>query len=452
MSNAGKPENERDAREALKNTSGYRRIVSLFDKESFREIDGLAKSGDGPAQAVAGHGTVNGCPVYAFSQNGDVGGGAMSRAQAEKIKKVYDLAVKTGAPVVGIYDSAGGRLSEGADMLAAYGEILLGANTLSGVVPQISVVLGPCEGTSAMIAAGADFVVMSGKGELSVGTNGEGGSPEEASRLGVCHLVEEDEEKALASARKLLEILPSNNLSGAPVFEEEKPSSRAALKRGEAAEKIAASVADKGSYLELGAGCGASATTGFARIGGTVAGLIFYLGEIDADSCSKAARFLRFCDSFSIPAVSFVDAEKFTSLREASKLSSAYSEATSAKVTLVTGTACGPVYVALAGRGANSDFTLAWPDATVSALMPETAAIFLWNDRLAGSSDPVGDRKKLIEEYKTTEATPMRAAADGFIEDVVAPADTRSELISVLTMLSGKRVSTLPKKHADIQL
>lgn len=452
MSNAGKPESGRDAREALKSTAGYRRIVSLFDRESFHEIDGLAKSGEGPAQAVAGHGTVNGCPVYAFSQNGDVEGGAMSRAQAEKIKKIYDLAVKTGAPVVGIYDSAGGRLSEGADMLAAYGEILLGANSLSGVVPQISVVLGPCEGTSAMIAAGADFVVMSRKGELSIGTNGEGGSPEEASRLGVCQLVEEDEEKALASARRLLELLPSNNLSGAPVFEEEKPASRAALKDGASAEQIVASVADRDSFLELGAGYGASADTGFARIGGTVAGLIFYGGAIDADSCSKAARFLRFCDSFSIPAVSFVDAEKFATLREASKLSNAYSEATSAKVTLVTGEACGPVYVALAGRGANSDFTLAWPGATVSALLPETAAVFLWNDRLAGSSDPVGDRKKLIEEYRTTEATPWKAAADGFLEDVVDPEDTRAELISALTMLSGKRVSTLPKKHANIQL
>ena len=447
MSNAGKPENE-----ALKNTAGYRRIVSLFDKGSFHEIDSLAKSGGGPAQAVAGHGTVNGCPVYAFSQNGDVEGGAMSRAQAEKIKKVYDLAVKTGAPVVGIYDSIGGRLSEGADMLAAYGEILCGVNTLSGVVPQISVVLGPCEGTSAMIAAGADAVILSDKGELSIGTDGEGGSPEEASRLGVCHLTEENEEKALASARRLLEMLPSNNLSGAPAFEEEKSASRAVLKSGAPVEKIVASVTDRDSYLELGAGYGASASTGLARIGGIVTGLIFYHGEIDADSCSKAARFLRFCDSFSIPAVSFVDAEKFATLREASKLSNAYSEATSVKVTIVTGTACGPVYVALAGRGANSDFTLAWPEAVVSALMPETAAVFLWNDRLAGSSDPVGDRKKLIEEYRTTEATPVKAAADGFIEDIVNPEDTRSELISVLTMLSGKRVSTLPKKHANIQL
>lgn len=452
MSNAGRQESGRGAREALKKTVGYRRIVSLFDGESFREIDGLAKSGDGPAQAVAGFGTVNGCPVYAFSQNGDAEGGAMSRAQAEKIKKVYDLAVKTGAPVVGIYDSNGGRLSEGADMLAAYGELLRGVNTLSGVVPQISVVLGPCEGTSAMMAAGADFVILSGKGELSIGTDGQGGSPEEAAALGVCHLVAEDEDKALSAARGLLEHLPSNNLSGTPVFEEEKPSSRDALSCGDPAEKIAASVADGGSFLELGAGFGASAHTGFARLGGTVAGLIFYQGGIDADSCSKAARFLRFCDSFSIPAVSFVDAEKFASLREASKLSNAYSEATSAKVTVVTGTACGPVYVALAGRGANADFTLAWSGATVSALAPETAAVFLWNDRLAGSSDPVGDRNKLIEEYRTTEATPLKAAADGFIEDVVEPGDTRSALISVLTMLSGKRVSTLPKKHANIQL
>lgn len=452
MGNTGKPEQERDAREALKDTAGYRRIVSLFDRGSFREIDALAKSGDGPAEAVTGHGTVNGCPVYAFAQNADVAGGAMSRAQAEKIKKIYDFAVKTGAPVVGVYDSAGGRLAEGADMLAAYGELLRGVNTLSGVVPQISVVLGPCEGVSAMIAAGADFVILSGDGRLSIGTDGTDGTPAEAVRLGVCHLAAENEDKALAAARGLLEMLPSNNLSGTPVFEEGKPSSRAALKRGIPAEKIAASLTDRDSFTELGSGFGCAAVTGFARIGGMVTGLLFYQGGIDADACSKAARFLRFCDSFSIPAVSFVDAERFASLREASKLSNAYSEATTAKVTLITGTACGPVYAALAGRGANADFTLAWPDATVSALMPETAAVFLWSGRLAGSSDPVGDRKKLIEEYRKTEATPQKAAADGFIEGIVEPADTRSELIAVLTMLSGKRVSTLPKKHANIQL
>lgn len=437
-----------DDRNAVIGTSGYRRVELLLDQGSFNEIDGMARSADGFAEAVAGYGTVEGSPVYVFSQNSDVCGGAMSKAQASKIKKIYQLAVKTGAPVIGIFDSVGGRLNEGADMLAAYGEILLSANNLSGVVPQISLVLGPCTGTSAMIAAGADFVVMSDKGELTIGTAGEGGSPAEAAKLGICHIAAKDEAQAIEKTRALVSMLPSNNISEAPMFDAAEP----AEAQGGAPKDILVSVCDAGSFVELSEAFGKSCVTGFARLGGASAGLIFLNGEIDADSCSKAARFVRFCDSFSMPAVTFVDAGKFASLREASKLSSAYSEATTAKVTVVTGTACGAVYIAVVGRGANSDYAIAWPDACVSALAPETAAIFLHNDRLAGSSDPIADRRKLIEEYKTTEASAFAAAAGGLIEDVAQPEETRAKLLRTLDMLSGKRVSTLPKKHANIQL
>lgn len=437
-------------RESLKGTRGYRRVVSLLDEGSLNEIDGLAKSGGGYAEAVAGYGTIDGNPVYVFSQNGDVGGGAMSRAQASKIKKIYALAVKTGAPVIGIYDSIGGRLEEGAEMLAAYGEILLSVNNLSGVVPQIALILGPCSGTSAMIAAGADLVVMSDKGELTVETNGEGGSPAEAVKEGICHFAAGNEADAIAKVRKITAMLPSNNLSGSPLFDADRAAGKPAS--GMAAGELAASLSDEGSFIELSKGFGASAAVGLARVGGTAAGLVAFRGDIDADSCTKAARFLRFCDSFSLPVVTLVDAGKFASLREASKLSSAYSEATTAKITVITGSACGAVYIALAGRGAGADFAAAWPEATVSALAPETAAIFLWNDHLAGSADPINDRKKLIEEYRTTEASAWKAAQAGMIEAVVSPEDTRRIVLANLEMLSGKRVSTLPKKHADIQL
>lgn len=438
-------------RVSLKKTKGYGRVLSLLDEGSFHEIDGWLKSGDGYAEAVAGGGTVDGCPVYVFSQNPDAGGGAMSKAQALKIGKLYDLALKTGAPLVGIYDSNGGRLNEGGDMLAAYGEILLRANNLSGVVPQISLVLGPCTGTSAMIAAGADFVVMSDKGELTVATNGEGGSPREAAELGVCHLAAKSEAEAVEAVKKLVSMLPSNNLSVPRVFEAGKAAGSAASGNVSAREALL-SVCDVGDFLELGESFGPSASTGLGRVGGTVTGLIALSGVIDADSCSKAARFLRFCDSFSIPAVTFVDAEHFSSLREASKLSSAYSEATAPKIAVVTGRACGPVYIAVIGRGAGSDLALAWPGATVSAIAPETAAIFLWNDRLAGSANPVEDRKKLIDEYRATEACAEKAAAEGAVEAVVEPERTRAALLAGLDMLGGKRVSTLPKKHANIQL
>lgn len=446
-SHAGAAQTERNG---VKNTTGYLRVLSLLDEGSFHEIDGMAKSEDGYAEAVAGYGAVNGCPVYVFSQNSGAGGGAMSKAQASKIKKIYDLAVKTGAPVVGIFDSVGGRLGEGGDMLAAYGEILLHANNLSGVVPQISLILGPCTGTSAMIAVGADLVVMSGSGELTIATNGEGGSPEEAVRMGLCQIAAKEESDAVAAVRDLLTFLPSNNLA-APLLSDAAEAVSAPDAASDAGKSVEL-VCDGGNFLEMGVGFGSSSAVGFARMGGTVTGFVSLSGIIDAGSCTKAARFVRFCDSFSIPLVTFVNAEKFASLREASKLSSAYSEATTAKIAVVTGSAYGPVYIAVIGRGANADLTMAWPGAVISALAPETAAVFLWNDRLAGSANPVEDRKKLIEEYKSTEASAEKAAAEGIIEIVVTPEETRAEILAGLDMLSGKRVSTLPKKHADIQL
>ena len=451
MKNVGHAETTRNETD-ISQTKGYLRIVSLLDDGSFYEIDGLSRSHGGYAEVVAGYGTVNGCPVCAFSQNSDIGLGAMSKAQASKIKKIYQLAVKTGTPVVGIFDSAGGRLNEAGDILEAYGEILLQANSLSGVVPQIALVMGPCTGTSAMIAAGADFVVMSDKGELTIATNGEGGSPDEAARAGLCHMTAKSESDAVESVRKLLSMLPSNNLSAPMLCEAVSPSATSSAADGTDAAGVIASLCDGGEFLGLSSEFGASAVVGFARIGGMTAGLIALSGTIESDSCSKAARFLRCCDSFSIPVVTLVDAEKFASLREASKLSSAYSEATTPKITVITGSAYGPVYIAVAGRGANSDLTVAWPQASVSAVAPETGAIFLWNDRLTGSQNPVEDRKKLIEEYKKTEASAQKAAEEGIIEAIVTPEGTRAEIIAALDMLSGKRVSTLPKKHADIQL
>ena len=442
----------KQSRSAVMETKGYQRVVSLFDAGTFNEVDSFAKSGEGYAEAVAGYGTINGCPAYAFAQNSDFDGGAMSKAQAAKIKKVYDLAVKTGAPVIGIFDSIGGRLKEGADMLAAYGEILLNANNLSGVVPQISLVLGPCVGTSAMIAAGADLVVMSDKGELTIATSGDNASPEDAVKSGVCQIAAESEDAAIAAVRELITILPSNNLCGTTIAEALSESG-AVLTADSSVEEIVKAVADADSYIELSAGFGEAVNAGFAQVGGYAAGVVAYNGAVlDADSCSKAARLIRFCDAFAMPVVSFVNAAEFASLREATKLSNAYSEATTAKVTVITGEAYGPVYIAVAGRGANADYTMAWPDAVVSALCPQTAAMFLWNDRLAGSSDPVADRKKLVEEYKKTEASPFAAAAQGLIEDIINPEETREKVIANLEMLSGKRVSMLPKKHTNIQL
>nr|WP_319488054.1 carboxyl transferase domain-containing protein [uncultured Caproiciproducens sp.] len=440
----------RSARDAAKNTAGYQRINALFDVGSFNEIDCFAKSGENYTEAVAGYGTIEGCSAYAFAQNSDIEGGAMSSAQAAKIKKLYNLAITTGIPIVGIYDSIGGRLKEGSDMLAAYGEILLKANNLSGVVPQISLILGPCIGASAMIAASGDIIVMSDKAELTIDTNGEHGSAAEAAELGVCHIVAKDEQAAIDSVRKLITLLPSNNLSGVPVLDIQGSNDTAALTDESDIKSILAAVCDEDSFLEFGKMFGKSAITGLSEIDGTTAGIVSLNGVLDADSCTKAARFIRFCDSYSLPVVTFVNAERFVSLREASKLSGCYSEATTGKITVITGAAYGSVYIATAGRGANADYTISWPNAVVSPLAPETAAVFLWSDRLTGSANPVEDRKNLIEEYKVTEASPFAAAANGFIEDIINPVDTRVRIIAILQMISGKRVSGLPKKHSNI--
>lgn len=444
----------KEAKEATEQTKAYQRLQTLFDEGTFVEIDSFVKSGDSYAEAVAGFGSVDGCPAYAFAQNSDIAGGAMSKAQAAKIKKVYDLAVKTGAPVIGLYDSVGARLKEGSDMLASYGELLLASNNLSGVVPQISVVLGPCLGTSAMIAVSADIVIMSEKGQMAIATDGIDGTLDAAQKAGLVHVASKDEKEAIAAARQMVAMLPSNNLSNAAISEFTDITATAAA---EDVYGVISAAVDAESFVELQKGYGAAVVTGLARLGGNTVGVVASQpgeeeGKIDADACSKAARMVRFCDAFAIPVITFVNSVGFDSLKEAVKLSNAYSEATTAKLTVITGNAYGPLYVAVAGQGANADVVMAWPDAVVSPLAPETAAMILWSDKLKGSQNPIEDRVQLIEKFKETEASPFVAAANGYISDIIDPADTRAKLFAALDMLAGKRVSTLPKKHANIQI
>lgn len=467
MSIESKLELVQKAHHQQNNSPAHKRLLQLFDEGSFVEIDGLAKSADDYAEVVAGFGSVEGYPAYAFAQNSAVAGGAMSKAQAAKIKKIYDMAVKTGAPVVGIYDSVGARLKEGNEMLAAYGEIVLDSSNLSGVVPQISVVAGPCIGTAALLAVSADFVIMAQDAQLALETNGESGSSAEAAAAGVAHLVAADATEAVQKARELLAMLPSNNLTGAPICEyadtadyEAVLTSAAAAIDAEDKQDVAAvvtAVADAGSMIEIGKGFGEGVICAMATVGGSVCGVVatdksVNEGKIDADACAKAARFVRFCDAFAVPVITLVDAVGFTSLREASKMTHAYAEATTAKIAVVTGAAYGAAFIAMAGRAANADAVIAWPTAVISALAPETATAILWNDKLAAMENPMEDRAKLIREYADTEAAPMKAAAAGYIEDVILPADTRKKLFSLLDVLAGKRVSRLPKKHSNIQM
>lgn len=428
-------------------TKAYQRLQLLFDEGTFVEIDSFTKSGDGRAEAAAGFGSVDGCPVYAFAQNSDVEGGAMSKAQAAKICKVYELAEKTGAPVVGIYDSIGARLNESCEMLAAYGDVMLKANNLSGVVPQIAVIAGPCLGASSMIAAAADVVIMSEDGQFALQTNGEGGDLKEASESGLVHLTAKDDKEAVAKARELITLLPSNNLSGAPITDF---ADSAAETDGESGASIIAAVMDQDSFIEFQAGFGAGFIAGLAKLGGNTVGVVASEEKTaDGKACEKAARLVRFCDAFAIPVITFVNAESFCCIKAACKLTNAYAEATTAKISVITGEAYGAVYMALAGAAAGVDVAYAWPTASISALNPTTAAVMLWSDKLKGSSNPTADRAKLIAEYKDQEACPFKAAGAGFVQDVIEPSETRLKLYAALDMLAGKRVTRLPKKHAN---
>lgn len=433
-------------------SKGYMRLQKLFDDATFTQVDAFAKSEGGYAEAVAGYGYINGTGVYAIAQNSDLSGGAMSQAQAAKIKKVYDLAQKTGVPVITIYDSIGGRLAEGSQLLTAYGEILKMSSALSGVIPQISVVLGPCLGTQALIAACGDVVIAAKGAEFSLDVN-TGSTAEKAFENGTAHLLAEDEEDAIAIARDVASMLPANNIETAAGFEFADASENVA--DNTPANDIPELVADDGSYLELSAAYGDDAVTALATLTGITVGFVSAGAKIlSGDACKKIARFVRFCDAFSIPVITFVDSEKFCCLKSAARVSSAYAEATTAKISVITGEAYGALYVALAGTGSNADITFAYPNASVSPLNPYASAVIMLGDEigkeLKGSANPQADKEALVAKFKAENCSVFEAAANDYVEDVITPSATRAKLASALDMLIGKRVQRLPKKHNNL--
>ena len=404
-------------------SKGYMRLQKLFDDATFTQVDAFAKSEGGYAEAVAGYGYINGTGVYAIAQNSDLSGGAMSQAQAAKIKKVYDLAQKTGVPVITIYDSIGGRLTEGSQLLTAYGEILKMSSALSGVIPQISVVLGPCLGTQALIAACGDVVIAAKGAEFSLDVN-TGSTAEKAFENGTAHLLAEDEEDAIAIARDVASMLPANNIETAAGFEFADASENVA--DNTPANDIPELVADDGSYLELSAAYGDDAVTALATLTGITVGFVSAGAKIlSGDACKKIARFVRFCDAFSIPVITFVDSEKFCCLKSAARVSSAYAEATTAKISVITGEAYGALYVALAGTGSNADITFAYPNASVSPLNPYASAVIMLGDEigkeLKGSANPQADKEALVAKFKAENCSVFEAAANGYVEDVITP-------------------------------
>ena len=421
-------------------TSAYKTITDFFDADSFCEIDAFAKSGDGFAEAVAGFGTVEGMPVYAFAQNNDISGGALSKAQTAKLKKLYKLALKTGAPVVGFYDSVGGRLNQGTELLAGCGEVLNLVSKLSGAVPQISVVTGTCLGTNALCAASADFVIMTEDAQLSLDVTGADSDADANAKAGNAAFVAKDAADALQKAKELVCYLPSNNLTVAPEAFEEQPTPDGRC--------IVSKTVDGGSKLKIADKFGNNARIRLARMGGSVVGVVRTIGKkLDCQSAAKIARFVRFCDAFSLPVLTFVDCDGFEDLRAARKLTSAYAEATTVKISVVVGKAIGAAYTALAGTGANADVVYAFPQAVISPVNVEAAAFIMAPDKM---QVPVAQQKETAEQFAQESLSAFHAAQNGYVDGIVEEAELRSAVMSALDMLAGKRVPTVAKKHNTI--
>ena len=434
-------------------------LSTLFDDGSFTELDRFTKNGENDCDIVTAYGLVNGVMTFAFLQNKGVSG-AMGRVLSAKIEKLYSLALKVGAPVVAIYNSDGAHIDEGIEAMEAYGALMSKIAALSGVVPQISVIAGDCVGSAAVMASMADVVIMLENAQMyvtsgSILKNDKVGSADVAAKNGTAAIVTDTLENAFLKVAELVTFLPQNNLS-VPFASEYVPST-ATVDSSDAVKAVEAAV-DAESFCELYKEQAPLVKVGFARVNGVSVGVGATNGEkLDCNAAKKLARFVRFCDAFSIPVITFVDSlgikndaddELSGGVKCTAQLVEAYAEATTAKITVVTGAACGAAYIALASKAAGIDSVFAWPTAYISALEPDTAVEFLMKDGLAEGKT----RDELKAEYIDTTASAFAAAEKGFIEDVINPIETAPKLAVCLDMLSSKRISTLDKKHSNIQL
>ena len=456
------------------------RIAKLVDQGSFVEMDALVSRNEEGAGVVTGYGTIRERPVYLFAQDFTVHGGAMGELQAAKILKVIDLAQKTGAPVLALCDSAGVRLDEGARAMDAYSKIFARLARLSGVCPVISLVLGPCVGGAALIARLADISIMAKSvGELMVfgpqvvsASTGKdytaktlGGADTLAAQGGVS-LVAENEDAALALAADVLDLLPGCNAEDAPIVDTD--DLNRLMPNVDVADSgaLLAALLDGGSFIELYSQYAKAIRIALGRLGGRTVGVVCsHAGENEGrlcpGACAKAARFVRFCDCFSLPVVSIINSaglklvgpdDQTRMLTAAGQLLFAYAEATCPKVSVIVGNAIGVSYVAMGGK-ANADLAYGWPGAVVSALSPEAAVQVLFSKELAQSKEPALEgREKLVAEYAANVADGVAAARDGILDDVIEPEQTRKFMIAALEMLSSKRDSNLPKKHGNLPL
>ncbi|WP_243386404.1 acyl-CoA carboxylase subunit beta [Bacillus kexueae] len=476
------------------------RIDLLVDEGTFVELNpfiehrskdfGLEnKKGPGDG-VVTGFGKVNGRPIYLFSQDFTVFGGALGEMHAKKIAAVMDLAAKNGTPFIGLNDSGGARIQEGVLSLDGYGHIFYRNSIYSGVIPQISVILGPCAGGAVYSPAITDFVFMVEKtsqmfitGPKVIETvTGEkisqedlGGARVHSSISGNAHFTGENEEEVIAQVRKLLSYLPQNNEDTPPSYSTNEGNDwRPDLAdvvpidavRPYDVRNVIEQVVDEGSFMEVQERFAKNIVVGFARIKGTVVGLVcnqpkFMAGGLDIDSSDKAARFIRFCDSFNIPLITFEDVTGFFPgvkqehggiIRHGAKILYAYSEATVPKLTVILRKAYGGAYVALNSKSIGADIVYAWPNAEIAVMGPQGAANIIFAKEIENSADPEKTRAEKIEEYRSKFANPYVAASQGMVDDVIDPRDTRIKIIQALDMLKTKKETRPYKKHGNIPL
>ena len=476
------------------------RIDYLLDEGSFNELDMLARHRAHEAGlaerpytdgVITGWGTVDGRKVFVFSQDFTVMGGALGEVFAEKLHKVMDLALATGAPMVGLNDGAGARIQEGVVSLDGYGGIFFRNVQASGVIPQISVILGPCAGGAVYSPAMTDFIFMvrekshmfiTGPDVVKTVTGEEvsleelGGAGSHSSKSGVATFVADSEEQVLDEVKDLLSFLPSNNLDQTPRVESSDDPDRLCPELDEVLpdssnvpydmKQVVTAVVDDGDFMEYHSSWGRSITCGFARVDGRAIGVVgnqpmVLAGVLDIDSSEKAARFVRTCDAFNIPLLTFVDVPGFLPgvdqeyggiIRHGAKLLYAYCEATVPRIQIITRKAYGGAYVVMDSKSVGSDLSFAWPTAELAVMGPEGAVEILHRRELADAANAASRRAELIDDYTDRLANPYVAAERGYIDDVIEPSQTRRKVVAGFQLLESKREELPQRKHGNVPL
>ena len=477
------------------------RIAVLMDEDSFQELDpfvthrasglGLADKQYVGDAAVTGYGRVNGRLTFVFSQDFTVLGGSVSEVVGEKICKVMDLAAKNGAPIVGLNDSGGARIQEGVTSLAGYGEIILRNTLFSGVIPQISVIMGPAAGGAVYSPAITDFIFMvNGIGQMYItgpdvikAATGENITHEElggwlthSTKSGVAHFAFEGEEECLKQVRRLLTFLPQNNGDDPLFFPSADSPGRTDHELREMVpedpnrsydmKELIRRIVDVGDFMEVHEGYAQNMIVGYARMDGRTVGIVaqqpaYLAGALDIEASVKAARFVRFCDAFNIPLLTLVDVPGFLPgsdqefqgiIRHGAKLLYAYAEATVPKVSVLIRKAYGGAYIVMSSKHLRGDINFAWPSAEIAVMGSEAAVNVIYREEIKQAENPKETREKLSADYEKRFANPYVAASLGYIDDIIDPAETRPKIIGALTMLQNKRDTLPPKKHGSIPL